>query len=58
MSFGAARYRLEESAEEFIDRADQCLYAAKKGGRNMVKREIDPGIGFDAAVAYREMRAY
>ena len=37
--------------EEFINRADQCLYAAKKGGRNMVKCETDPDIGFDAAAA-------
>ncbi len=51
MSFGAARYRLGESAEEFINRADQCLYAAKKGGRNMVKCETDPDVEFDVAVA-------
>jgi len=44
MSFGAAKYRPGESIEDFIHRADACLYAAKKAGRNQVKCETDPGI--------------
>ena len=48
----------KSARRKFINRADQCLYAAKKGGRNMVKCETDTDIGFDAAVAYSEMKAY
>lgn len=44
MSFGAARYVSGESPESLIKRADACLYAAKRGGRNMIKSETDPGI--------------
>ncbi|UZE95724.1 GGDEF domain-containing protein [Alkalimarinus alittae] len=35
-SIGAATYRYGESPEEFIRRADQCLYKAKRDGRNRV----------------------
>ncbi len=51
MSFGAARFRLGESEEDLIGRADQCLYAAKKGGRNLVKCETDTDVEFEIAVA-------
>ena len=44
MSFGAARYVAGESTESLIKRADACLYAAKRSGRNQIKAETDPGI--------------
>jgi len=39
-SFGVTRYRLGESAECFIDRADKMLYLAKNNGRNRVEVEV------------------
>ena len=36
-SFGVANYQPGESIEQFIDRADQGLYAAKQQGRNRVE---------------------
>ena len=51
MSFGAARFRIGETEEDIIGRADQCLYAAKKGGRNLVKCETDTDVEFEIAVA-------
>ncbi len=50
-SIGVARFRLNDSAESMISRADSCLYAAKHAGRDQVKCETDPEITFDAAVA-------
>ncbi len=44
MSFGAAKYVPGESIEDFIHRADACLYAAKRAGRNQVKCETDPDV--------------
>jgi diguanylate cyclase len=41
VSFGAALYRPEDTAESLIARADQCLYAAKHAGRNCVRAESD-----------------
>ena len=35
-SIGVALYRYGDSPEEFINRADQCLYKAKNNGRNQV----------------------
>ena len=37
-------YLREMSAQSIVERADVCLYAAKRGGRNMVKSETDEGV--------------
>lgn len=44
MSVGIASYHHGEKAEDLIHRADACLYAAKKAGRDCVKCETDPGV--------------
>lgn len=44
MSFGAAKFRAGDSIESWTHRADACLYAAKRAGRNQVKCETDPDI--------------
>jgi len=41
VSVGVAQYRYGESPEEFIHRADKCLYQAKNTGRNRVVGEGD-----------------
>ena len=45
MSFGAASLRPDDTVDSLIARADKCLYAAKKAGRNQVKSEADADIG-------------
>jgi diguanylate cyclase (GGDEF)-like protein/PAS domain S-box-containing protein len=37
VSFGLVQYRKGESLDELINRADQCMYLAKKRGRNRVE---------------------
>ena len=45
ISAGIAEFRHGETAWSLIERADACLYAAKRAGRNCVKSEL----GFGAA---------
>jgi diguanylate cyclase len=44
MSIGVASLHRGESAGSLIERADNCLYAAKRNGRNRVICEIDPEV--------------
>jgi len=42
ISIGVAALRAGETAQSLIERADNCLYAAKRSGRNCVICETDP----------------
>ena len=42
ISIGVALLRSQDTAQSFIERADNCLYAAKRSGRNRVICEPDP----------------
>ena len=44
MSIGVAVLRRSESASTLLERADSCLYAAKRTGRNKVICEADPEV--------------
>ena len=44
ISVGVATLRRGETAQALIERADNCLYAAKRCGRNRVMCETDPEV--------------
>lgn len=44
ISIGVAEWRRGDTLQSIVERADVCLYAAKRGGRNMVKCERDEGV--------------
>jgi hypothetical protein len=45
----AVTLRKGDSAQSLIERADQCLYAAKRHGRNRVMCDADPEIAAESA---------
>lgn len=49
VSIGVATLQRGENAQSLIERADSCLYAAKRYGRNRVMCETDPEISAVAA---------
>jgi diguanylate cyclase len=44
LSIGVATHRRGDTVQSLIERADSCLYAAKRNGRNRVICEIDPEV--------------
>ena len=42
ISVGVAQFRVDETIENVVRRADACLYGAKHNGRNLVVDETDP----------------
>jgi diguanylate cyclase len=51
ISLGVAALRPGDTFQSLIERADNCLYAAKRGGRNRVVRESDSEVEAQAKVA-------
>ena len=51
ISLGVASWRRGDSAQSLIGRADDCLYSAKRAGRNRVICEADPEVGAASKVA-------
>ncbi len=45
ISVGVATLGNEDTGQTLIERADNCLYAAKRNGRNRVMCETDPEVG-------------
>ena len=51
VSIGVATLRKGDTPQTLIERADACLYAAKRHGRNRVMSETDPEVSVSAKVA-------
>jgi diguanylate cyclase len=52
VSIGVATLRKNDGTQDLIGRADACLYAAKRHGRNRVMCETDPEVTTSAAPTY------
>jgi diguanylate cyclase len=50
ISIGVASLRPGDTAATLIERADTCLYAAKRHGRNRVICEADPEVSTAATI--------
>jgi diguanylate cyclase len=51
ISLGVAVWRKGDLGSDIVARADRALYAAKRGGRNAVRRETDPDVLKDETAA-------
>jgi diguanylate cyclase len=49
ISIGVVILRKGDSAQSLIERADQCLHAAKRHGGNRVMCEADPNVAAESA---------